>query len=141
MAEQIHYGLQRTVGGLRSGHIEVFQWIEAAAIIVEWVKSAGRQVAGKRFLEVGTGRQPIVPAALWLCGAAQTLTVDLNRQLSEGVIAESLRYLRENRDEVWQLFGEEAERPGFEDRFRRLTDFSGRSPELLRLINATYIRS
>jgi SAM-dependent methyltransferase len=139
MSEQIHYGLQRTLGGLRPGHIDVFQWMEAAAIIVDWVKSAGQQVAGKRFLEVGTGRQPFVPAGLWLCGAAQTVTVDLNRYLSEAVIAESLRYLRENRDEVWELFGEEAELPGFEDRFRQLTAFSGRSPELLLLINTTYI--
>ncbi len=139
MSNRVYYRIQRSVGTFRPGRIDAFEWFEAGSIVVKWVRSAGQDVAGKRFLEVGTGRHLCVPAGLWLCGAAQTVTVDLNRYLSEPVAAECLGYLRENRDEIWEMFGEEALTPRFEERYRRLTTFSGRLPELLQLINTTYI--
>jgi SAM-dependent methyltransferase len=139
LSDQLYYGVQNSVGSLRPGRLTAFDWFESGANVVARARTAGREIAGKRFIEVGTGRHLCVPTGLWLCGAAQTLTVDLNRYLSETVVARCLRYLSENRDEVWELFGSEAQAPLFDERFRRLTAFSGGLPEYLRLIDTSYV--
>ena len=63
---------------------------QAALQIAEWIQLSGREIKGKRFLEVGAGRSPDIPIALWLCGAHGTATVDLNAYLTEAVMAESI---------------------------------------------------
>ena len=59
----------------------------------------------KVFLEVGTGRIPLIPLAFWLMGANKTITIDLNPYLKHELIKESLQYISINRKEICRLFG------------------------------------
>lgn len=139
MSNALYYALQRTAGGLRPGKSDPRYWFRDAAAMVEWARAAGREVTGGRVLEVGTGRMVNIPTALWLCGAAQIVTVDLHRYLSGALVAESQRYVREHEAEVAHLFGAEAERPLFQERLRQLSHYSGDLAGLLRLMNVEYV--
>lgn len=134
----VYFAIQRTAGGLRPGRISPVEWFKAGVRMVEWAESAGRGVEGKCFLEVGTGRMVNVPTALWLCGAARTVTVDLNPYLSDKLVAESNQYLRQNKDEVLKLFGARAERAEFQKRFDQLMSFKGGLAEFLKLTGVEY---
>jgi len=100
---EAYYWVQRHFGGLR----RVDPTSRFIAAIETWkkIQSQERSPTGKIFLEVGTGRAPIVPIAYWLMGAESTITVDLNPYLKEELIAEHLRYISENRDKIISLFG------------------------------------
>ncbi len=134
----IYYAIQRNFGGLRPGHNTPVDWFRAAIEMVDWAESAGQNVTGKRFLEVGTGRMVNVPTALWLCGAAQVMTVDLNPYLSAALISESHQYIRQHEEEILALFGARAKTPQFEQRFQQLVACPGDLPALLKLMNLDY---
>jgi hypothetical protein len=69
------------------------------------IQSLGQDPTGRVFFEVGTGRAPVVPLALWLMGARRIITVDLNPYLKPEIVAEGLRYMRANRPEIEAMFG------------------------------------
>lgn len=71
-----YYTIQRTVGGLR--HVTPIRTLESALRIVAALAKQGRTVQGATCFELGTGRQCGMPLGLWLCGAKQVITVDLN---------------------------------------------------------------
>lgn len=139
MADAIYYAMQRTVGSLRRGRGNPVEWFEAAARLADWAESGGREVAGGRFLEVGTGRKIDLPLGLWLCGARGVVTVDLNRYLSAALVAESIEYVRAHREEVARSFGARAESPLFRERLARLAAFKGDMNALLRLTDIQYL--
>jgi SAM-dependent methyltransferase len=139
MSDRVYYAMQRTVGSLKRGRSNPLEWFDAGLSMAKWVKSAGSEVAGKRILEVGTGRNVCVPTALWLCGAEQVVTVDLNTYLSEALVLESLEYVRRNQERVSQMFGPEAGASGFKERFRQLLGFSGSLSDYLRLTKTKYL--
>lgn len=139
MSNSIYYRVQRTVGNLRPGHTNPLDWYGAAIRIAGWAREAGRDIRGARFLEVGTGRMVNLPTALWLCGAAEVVTVDLNPYLSGELVAESNEYLRRNREAVLKLFGAEAESPLFQERFAQLLAFRGDLKALLKLTGIEYL--
>ncbi|WP_202763391.1 methyltransferase domain-containing protein [Bathymodiolus thermophilus thioautotrophic gill symbiont] len=79
---------------------------------------------GKVFLEVGTGRVPLIPLAYWLMGAKKkTITMDLNLYTKEELIKESLCYISENKEKVRNLFGSLLNK----SRFNKLLDLEGKS--------------
>jgi SAM-dependent methyltransferase len=135
----IYYALQRNFGNLRRGSIDPLGDFKAALSIVEWIESAGVGITGKRFLEVGTGRMINIPTALWLCGAGQVVTVDLNPYLEDVLIAESMQYVRQHKDAVRQLFGTRAETPAFQTRYAQLLEHVGDTVKLLDLMNVEYL--
>jgi len=59
-----------------------------------------------------------MPLAFWLMGAGRIITVDLNPYLKSEILAEDLRYMRENRPEIETMFGYLLD----EDRLARLLD-------------------
>lgn len=138
MSDQIYYAMQRTMGNLKAGRGDPLEWFNAAKVLVQLIKSAGQEVEGKRFLEVGTGRSVGLPVGLWLCGAGQVMTVDLNEYLSEALVMESVQYVRNNQERVLKAFEMEAETPRFQERFRRLASFSGGLEDFLRMANIKY---
>jgi SAM-dependent methyltransferase len=98
-----YYWLQRRFGDLKATSPV---WRLAAGIgMWQHIQSLGQNPTGKVFFEVGTGRAPIMPLAFWLMGARQIITVDLNPYLKAEIVAESLRYMRENRPEIEAMFG------------------------------------
>ena len=104
LSNQVYYTIQRRFGGLRSITVEdkLRQGIEVA----ERAQRNGLRVAGARVLEVGTGRRLNLPLSLWLQGADEITTVDLNPYLRPELIQEDLRQIRDERPQVEALFGE-----------------------------------
>lgn len=139
LSDQIYYAMQRTVGSCKPGRSNPLEWFDAALSMVRWIKGAGYEINGKRFLEVGTGRNVSVPLGLWLCGAAQVVTVDLNSYLSDALVAESIEFVRQSKAKVVAAFGTEAEQPLFQERLRQLIELQGGTNELLRLANIKYV--
>jgi SAM-dependent methyltransferase len=139
LSDAIYYAMQRRAGSLRAGRANPFEYFGAARRMAEWIRTTGRNVEGMRFLEVGTGRNVSLPTALWLCGASQVTTVDLNEYLSSALVFESNEYARAHREEVLQAFGAEAERAQFQERFAQLLDFKGDLAGLLKLMNIAYL--
>jgi SAM-dependent methyltransferase len=135
----LYYAIQRSVGGLRPGLNHPMDRFRAALRMVEWIESIGVDIAGRRFVEIGTGHMVNVPTALWLLGAEGTLTVDLHRYLSERLVAESNDYILRNPQKVVGLFGARAEARGFKERFHRLLSFRGTLHDLLALMNVRYV--
>ena len=138
-SEQIYYAMQRTVGSLKPGRSNPLEWFDAARTIAQWIEKAGQEVRGKRFLEVGTGRNVNIPLALWLSGASEVVTVDLNSYLSAALVAETIEFVRQKRDEVVKAFGTQSQEPLFQERLEKLTRFQGNTTELLRLAHIRYV--
>jgi SAM-dependent methyltransferase len=135
----VYFAIQRTVGGLRRGFNNPVERFIAAIQMVEWIESAGASIVGKRFVEVGTGHMVNLPTALWLLGACETVTVDLNRYLSPSLVKQSNRSIRHHTPEVLQLFGVRAENESFRNRFEQLLSFSGKLDALLEMMNVRYV--
>jgi SAM-dependent methyltransferase len=98
-----YYWMQRHFGGLRRP--SPVRRLTAAVEIWKRIQAQGYTPVGNVFFEVGTGRVPLVPLAYWLMGAEKTITIDLNPYLKRDLVAESLRYIFENEEEVRNLFG------------------------------------
>ncbi len=79
--ERIHYELQRRAGGLRNFERELEAKVEDWRLMVGHLAAVGRPIAGAHLLEMGSGWYPTFPFCLYLGGAAQVTTVDLNRYL------------------------------------------------------------
>jgi len=99
----VYYWLQRRFGGLRS--INPVSRLKAGIEIWKLIQKQYCEPLGKVFLEVGTGRAPIVPLSYWLMGAEKTVSIDLNPYMKEELIKEGLCYIFENKNEILNLFG------------------------------------
>lgn len=139
LSDQIYYAMQRTVGSLKRGRSNPLEWFEAALTMVQWIRGTGREVTGKRFLEVGTGRNVNIPLALWLCGAEEVVTVDLNTYLSDALVAETVEFVRQRQTEVVKAFASEAEQPIFQERLQQLMRLEGGTAALLSTANIRYV--
>ena len=135
----VYYAIQRSVGGLRPGLNQPVDRFRAALRTVDWIESAGLDITGRTFVEVGTGHMVNMPTALWLLGAGEILTVDLNRYLSDTLVTESNEYIRRNEAQVLALFGQRAATGEFKKRFGQLTSFHGTLAELLEMMNVRYL--
>jgi SAM-dependent methyltransferase len=139
LSNSLYYAVQRSVGNLRAGRTNPLEYFDAARRTVEWIRASGRAVEGMRFLEVGTGRNVNLPTALWLCGAAEVQTVDLNPYLSAALVFESNEYVRQHEGEVLKVFGAESERPQFHERLAALLNFKGDLAALLQMMDVRYL--
>lgn len=133
----VYYWIQRNFGGLkRSSPIN-----RLTAAIETWKRIQGRGYtpAGKVFLEVGTGRVPLVPLAYWLMGAEKTITIDSNPYLRAELVAEALQYAAENEAEILNLFGSLLDKKRFAEllAFRRDSHYSVSA--LLDLCHVEYV--
>jgi len=98
-----YYWIQRHFGGLR--RINPVSRLSAGIETWKRINKKGYDPSGKVFLEIGTGRVPLIPVAYWLMGAQKTITLDLNPYLTEELIRESLQYISKNNEGIQSLFG------------------------------------
>jgi len=98
-----YYWLQRHLGGLRK--IDPIDRLSAGVEIWKRIGRHGQDPAGRVFLEIGTGRVPLVPMAYWLMGAKRTITYDLNPYVKEELIRESLQHISYKAEKIRALFG------------------------------------
>jgi SAM-dependent methyltransferase len=139
LSDQIYYAMQRTVGSLKPARSNPLEWFDAALSMVTWLKDAGAEVEGRRFLEVGTGHYVNVPVGLWLCGAGEVVTVDLNRYLTDALASQTVEFVRRNRERVATAFGREAEAPLFQERLGQLAGLRGGAREFLEMAHIRYV--
>jgi len=99
-----YYWIQRSFGGLKG--INPTSRLKAGVEICRIIKELGYSPTNKVFLEVGTGRVPIVPIAYWLMGAKEIITIDLNPYLKTELTKECLKYMSDNHEEIQELFGD-----------------------------------
>jgi SAM-dependent methyltransferase len=114
------------------------EWVRVTAEMLGWLESSGRTIVGKRCLELGTGRALGIPVCLWLCGAQQTVTVDLHRYLLPALVLECNRYYRDNIDEVYGILKDHDKDGGLRNRLESLASFSGDIGSFLKFINVEY---
>jgi hypothetical protein len=97
--------LSRVPGGNRAYHtlqawlgtnrIQVDEHLSRALEIVTLAREAGRDPCGGVWLEVGTGWRPFVPFVLYLIGAEQIITFDVNPWLNHRYAQETYLALRD----------------------------------------------
>lgn len=134
---EAYYWAQRHFGGLRRS----VPTSKLIAAIETWkrIQSQERSPMGKVFLEIGTGRVPLVPIAYWLMGAESTITIDLNPYLKEELISEHLYYLSNHEDEILALFGSLMDKKRFNDLVKLAERPKIQAAEVLDLCQIIYI--
>jgi hypothetical protein len=134
---EAYYWVQRRFGGLRRS----VPTSKLIAAIETWkrIQSQERSPMGKVFLEVGTGRVPLVPIAYWLMGAESTITIDLNPYMKEELIAEHLHYLSKHENEILEIFGSLIDKKRFNDLVKLATRPKIQATEVLDLCQIIYI--
>ncbi|MEA3458136.1 MAG: methyltransferase domain-containing protein [Candidatus Thermoplasmatota archaeon] len=108
-----YYWIQRHFGGLR--RLNPISRLTAAIETWKRIQEQGVIPSGKVFLEVGTGRVPLVPLAYWLIGAEKTITMDLNPYLKAELVGESIQYISENKEKILNLFGSLIDKKRFDE--------------------------
>ncbi len=79
--------------------------LRAAAEIFAEMRGMGIAVAGKRIMEIGTGRRLDMPIAFYLCGAQSVDTFDLNVYLREELVMASVAEILRGREAVLAILG------------------------------------
>ena len=102
--DAIYYFLQRHFGSLRQTPDPMPMLRGAAEIFLE-LAEMGHEVAGKRIMEIGTGRRLDMPVALYLCGARSVDTFDLHPYLREELVMASLGEMLRAKETVREMLG------------------------------------
>ena len=100
----VYCSLQRKFGGLRN--INPTDKFIASMEVWNRILKQDQSPVGKVFLEVGTGRIPLMPIGYWLMGAEKIITIDVNPYLKRDLLAEALCYMLDHKDEIHSLFGD-----------------------------------
>jgi len=138
MSYRAHYLIQRYSGTLRKDVLDPMSLMKTAIEICDRINGLGRTPVGGVFMEIGTGRRLNLPVAFWLCGAAQTITVDISPYLLEELVKEDLEFLRNNPDRARALFGNRLDETRF-DRMLRLADTNCCLGDLMDLCSTKYL--
>lgn len=98
------YELQRRLGSFKS--FSPMSRLEAGVQTWQRLTDQGYEPAGKRFLEVGTGRAPFTPLAFWLMGAEHTVTIDLDPLVKDELLNVGVSVMQDNAEEIRSMFGD-----------------------------------
>jgi SAM-dependent methyltransferase len=136
LSYSIAYALPRYAGRLRT--LDPRPDLRGAVKLIGYIRSAGGQVEGSTFLEIGTGRRLNIPLALWLCGAQRILTVELNPYLKLEMVSEDIEFIRAHEAEIREIFGIEADASVFKERIARLVRGQWETQQILHELNIEY---
>lgn len=92
----MHKQMQLRVGGLRNFADECDSKVEDWRIMMEHLHTARVHLPHAALLEMGSGWYPTFPVCLFLSGAEQVLTVDLNRHLDPALTVRMVERIREH---------------------------------------------
>lgn len=118
LGDPVYYAVQRKFGGMR--FFTPGTGLKAGISIAERIAGQGQSLTSKTCLEIGTGWALNLPIALWLCGAARIITIDINPYIKPELVLATVSYLKANQDAVSSMFGRWAMGPLFEERYRAL---------------------
>ena len=94
LGNKIYYFIQKKFGSLR--RLNHKKRLFVSNKIFELAQHNNFDTRNKSFLEIGTGRNILLPLGLWLKGASKVVTVDLNRYFDEKVFVQSLEWIINN---------------------------------------------
>lgn len=134
---EAYYQLQRRFGALR--RVSPISRFTAGVETCKRIIDQSKPVVGRVFLEVGTGRAPLVPIAYWLMGASRTITVDLNRYLKSDILRDHLEFIGNNSDAVAAIFGELLDRKRFDELLRFVNNETFDPQSLMHICSIEYI--
>ena len=100
--DAIYYFLQRRFGSLRETPDPLPMMRGAPEIFLE-LAEMGSEVAGKRIMEIGTGRRLDMPMAFYLCGARRVDTFDPHVYLREELVMASLGEILRAKETVREI--------------------------------------
>ena len=132
-----YYHMQRHFGGLKD--FTPIKELSNSVFILKDIKRTKCDFAGKIFLEIGTGHTVNVPIGLWLAGASRVITVDLNPYLKEELVAESLQYIFQNRNEIRLLFSDVANNAELDEKLKFLCEKKDTPASLFESMNLQYL--
>jgi len=133
---KIYKGIQKTIGRLDA---DPMSRIPLQIEIVKWLEKSGRRVNGMRVLEVGTGHLPIVPIGLFICGALEVITVDLNRRLDWQLTAKALQWIASNEECIYSLYGGIVSKQELDERLGLIKSQKYQPENFCKLANITYL--
>jgi len=135
LANWIYYLAQRFGGGITPAKLQ----FENSAVIAKTIRQQHKEVLGKTFLEIGTGRTFNVPMGLWLCGAGKIITVDVNPYLRKEQISNSVDLLARDGKMVNRIFSDFIGETVFQERFNIMLRYKNHFSELINATNIEYI--
>jgi SAM-dependent methyltransferase len=127
--DETYYLIQRCAGSLKRAR-DPRPLLQASVSMVKDLQKRGFRLAGKRAMEIGTGRYLELPLGMFLAGAGSVLTVDIKRLLKESLVLDSLHLMLANRREVIAYFNGVADPQAVADRLDSLAGVQS-LPELL----------
>ena len=90
-----YFLIQKKFGNLKN--INPYKKLKRGYKILEIIKKIEEDYKGKRFIEIGTGKAPILPLSLYLHDAKEITTIDLNPYLSHYVWDRSISWISQIR--------------------------------------------
>lgn len=137
LSQATYYLFQRNFGALRS--INPINDLKHAVQIMKHISELGYSIESKKFLEIGTGRRINVPVALWLCGASEITTVDINPYLKEELVINDFEYIKSHQDEVLNLFNDLSQISVIKERFKYLLESEDSLAQILDCAGIHYL--
>jgi hypothetical protein len=136
---ELYYYIQKKFGRLKTPAFDLIAQIYSGIKIIKKIRKYGYECKDKIFFEVGTGIVPVLGMVYWLCGAKETITIDLNPLLRDALIKERLCYFMHNKGEILNQLGSLVDI----DRFNILLDYCNKNSynrsEYLELCHIKYI--
>jgi hypothetical protein len=121
--EALYYFLQSYFGSLRQSPDPMPNLREAVGLASD-LAAHNALLAGRRVMEVGTGRRLDMPLAFYLLGAGSVDTVDLHTYLKERIVLNAVRSIVGNRDELASLYSPFTDASAVSKRLDRLATVS-----------------
>jgi SAM-dependent methyltransferase len=120
LSREMYFQMQRHFGRLKK---RVNPWKHFSAHnakMLQKIMQYGNGIKGKIFLEIGSGKAPLLPVALWLCGAQKIITMDLEPYIRNELIKDMLFFCKNQKSEIESIFGELLDK----ERFNLLLDYN-----------------
>lgn len=118
-SQALYRQIQQRCGPVTHGY-NAGEMIGEAARLTRMLAEFDRPVEGATMMEVGTGWRVDIPLGLFLAGAREIYTYDLNRYLREELVLRSLDYIRRETDAVRGVFQSLTSASALEERLRAL---------------------
>jgi SAM-dependent methyltransferase len=106
LSREIYFQMQRHFGGRRKSINPWIHFLTYNARMLQKIKQYGKGINGKVFFEIGSGLVPLLPVALWLCGAKKTITMDLKPYMRNELIEDMLFFCKNQGNKIESVLGE-----------------------------------
>ena len=136
IGNKTYYVIQKKFGGLKGDHDFSIKSLQDSKIIWESIIQNSCIPEEKIFFEVGTGRIPELPIFLWIMGAKEIITYDLNKLAKEELVKNFIKKIIENESVVRDILGNFIK----EERFKDLKKINEKEINLSKILDTCSIK-